>query len=260
MNDFDFMKRIFLYLTLFSALSIFCFSCQAPDGKKSIRAYYFPLDDLKEGLVYEYESVNNDSLQPLFWYYRSLFQEEGIFLTGTYYGHYPEVGLVPMQFVREEMISDGMLLADLYLYETDSSGKQQQVPVEKIVDTAFPFEVSEEGGVFLYKIKWTPPSDTLSTITLIKNQRYLRDTSINFQGKEHNAVLFEVKELMEHDHQEEGHLEQQFNGVEIYARNIGLFYYKKEIGDAFTLEYQLKERYPMERLEEMVRAAGSEGR
>lgn len=228
-------------------------ACQPSDGKKNIRAYYFPLDELKEGLVYEYESVGNDSLQSVYWYYRSLYQEEGVFLTGTNYGQYPGLGLVPMQFVREEMISDGMLLADLYLYETDSSGKQQQVPVEKIVDTAFPFEVSEDGGIFLYKVKWTPWSDSLSTITLIKNRRYLRDTSITFRGKTHQAVLFEVKELLEHNHQEEGYFEQQFNGVEVYAKNIGLFSYKKVIGDAFTLAYQLKARYPMEQLEAKVR-------
>lgn len=230
----------------FVGIFLFLYSCQSSDGKKDIKAYYFPLKSLQDGLVYEYEALGNDSLQPLYWHYQSLFQKEGVFLTGTYYSKIPGLGLRPQQVVREEMISNGMLLADLYLYESDSSGKQHQVPVEKIVDTAFPFEVSEDGGIFLYKIKWTPLSDTLSTITLIKNRRYLRDTSINFQGKTHKAILVEVKELMEHDHKEEGHFEQQFNGVEVYARDIGLFYYKKVIGNAFKLEYQLKNRYPME--------------
>lgn len=253
LNDYYFMNKLCFGLVWFAAFLFFFSSCELSDGKKNVRAYYFPLKSLEEGLVYEYESVSNDSLQPVYWYYRSLYKKEGVYLTGTYYGNYPGLGLVPMQFVREEMISNGMLLADLYLYETDSSGKQQQVPVEKIVDTAFPFEVSEDSGIFLYKIKWTPLSDTLSSITLIKNRRYLRDTSINFKGKNHPAILVEVKELLEHNHQEDGHFEQQFNGIEVYAKNIGLFYYKKNISKGFTLEYQLKERYPMEQLEAEIK-------
>lgn len=248
------MKKLFRQLLSFVLGVFLIYSCQPQAGKKNIRAFYFPLDELKDGLVYEYESAGPLPLAPVYWHYRSLFLPEGIFLTGTQYGEMPDLGLAPTQFVREEMISNGMLLADLYFYRTDSSGKQQQVPVEKIVDTAFPFEVSEDGGVFLYKIKWQSPEDSLNTVTLIKNRRYLRDTSIQFQGQTHQAILMEVKELAEQDHLEDGHFEQQFNGVEIYARNIGLFYYKKIISDEFLMEYRLKDRYPMERL---VRSEGA---
>ncbi len=235
--------RVFLYpVSLVSALLLLT-SCRE-GGPKDIRDYYFPLRQLEDGLVYEYRPLFPDSLTPVYWYYRSFLKEDGVFLTGTYY----EYGLIPLQLVREELVRNGMLLQDLYLYEADSTGSQRQARAEVLSGTAFPFEVSDSGGVFLYKVRWEPPSDSGAVITLIKNRRYLRDTSIRFDDKSYDAVVFDVREMLEYD--KDGVFEQAYEGREVYAKGLGLVYFQKEISKDIRWAYRLEARYPMSRLEE----------
>ncbi len=217
------------------------------EGKRDIRDYYFPLKRLQEGLVYEYRSVGQDSLTPNYWYYRSFVNDKGVFLTGAYY----EYDLAPLQFVREELVRNGMLLADMLIYETDSSGLQQQVAVTIEAGNVFPFEVSDSSGIFLYKVRWSPPSDSGAVFTLIKNRRFLGDTTVTIGGERYDCVAFQVRELFERE--AEGFFEKEFSGLELYAKGVGLVYYKKEITDNLTLEYQLADRYKMPTLEEKLR-------
>lgn len=217
--------------------------CQ-DSAKKDIRDYYFPLKALEEGLVYEYEPVKMDSLTPTYWYYRSFISEESIFLTGTYY----EYELIPLQYVREELVKNGMLLADIRLFEKIDSVRQQPVKVDILSGSVFPFEVSDSSGVFLYKIQWRPLADTTALITLIKNRHYAGDTLLTIAGKKHKALRFEVKELLSYD--KDGVLEQQYSSTELYAKGLGLVYFDKKITDELQWAYQLKARYPMTELEE----------
>ena len=236
-------NRCLTYLLLLGG--VFLIACSGNDRTKDIRAYYFPLDDLKEGLVYEYQPLNNDSLTPIYWYYRSHRIEDSTYLTGTYY----EFDLIPFQIITEELLPKGMWLNKLFIYETDSLGKQEQIEAEVLAGTSFPFEVRDSGGIFLYKVSWTAPSNPFATTTLIKNRRYVGETTYSINGEEYPCVVFEVKELFELDDKKEGYFEQAFNGVEVYAKNIGLVYYRKGIDDAVMLEYGLRDRYEMSVLE-----------
>lgn len=259
-------RRPILFLLLLAVL----WGCRS-DGTRDIRSYYFPLQDLEEGVVYEYRSVNNDSLTPKYWYYRSFIGENGVFLTSTYY----EYDLIPLQFSREEMVRNGMIQDTLYLLEynfseaaidsvlegaertsilvhrPDSSGQIARVNVDILSGTLFPFEVRPEGGVFLYKVRWRPASQPEAIVTLGKTRHYAGDTTFTFQGREYDCVRFEVDELFQQD--QEGVLEQEYSGVEWYAKNLGLVYYRKNITEDFVIEYQLHDRYPMEKLEEQFR-------
>ena len=107
--------------------------------------------------------------------------------------------------------------------------------------------MSDSSGVFLYKIRWEPPQDSGAVITLIKNRRYLKDTVVNVLGEEREAVVFDVQELLEYD--QNGVFEQRYGGQEVYARGIGLVYYKKSVGDQMRWDYALHRRYPMTELE-----------
>lgn len=217
------------------------------DGTRDIRDYYFPLKKLKDGQVYEYRAIQPDSLTPQYWYYRSLQQDGRVLLTATMY----EADFIPRQLVTEELVNNGMLLDDLYIYYTDSMGLQQPYDVHITAGNVFPFQVSLPSGVFLYNIHWDDPFKGTST-TLIKNRRYLGDTTlvhgaINYS----NCIAFGVKELVEVE--SEGVLAKEFEGVEIYAKGVGLVYFKKIINAQLTLEYILADRYPMSQLEEMER-------
>jgi len=241
--------KILISAIFFLAIgSVAFWGCQNGNHAKNIREYYFPLRQLQDGLVYEYEAVNNDSLAPNYWYYRSFVQEDGIFFTGTYYD---AADLTPLQFVREEMVSNGMRLVDLYLYEPDTTGKAERTDAEIIADSVFPFEVRDSGGVFVYHVKWTSPGEPATSTALIKNRRYVGDTTFTFQGKRYDCAVFEVRELLEQE--QEGFFEQEFSTVEWYAEGLGLVYYRKEITTDLILEYRLADRYPMAQLEALFR-------
>lgn len=238
------MQRIILFLV---AAALLTGTACNRDGKKDLRNFYFPLKQLEEGMVYAYESVRNDTLRDTtYWYYRSILGDTAIFLTGTYYAQLPS----PQQFVREEMVRNGMLTSEVFLYTTDSLGKQQPVPVEIISGSAFPFEVSDSGsGVFLYKIRFAFPANPYDTITLIKNRRYLSDTTFTFQNETNKAVVFEVKELLESGNHQQGYVEPRYGGKEIYAKGIGLVYTEKRISENYVIANRLLFRCSMAELE-----------
>lgn len=217
------------------------------NGKRNIRKFYFPIAELNEGLVYEYQSINNDSFPPVYWYYRNAKKENDLFLIGTSYS--PR--LEPQQLVTEIVLNNGMLTENLFLFYPDTLGKNKQITVNIESGSAFPFLVEENGGIFLYKVSWVDPEDSQVSTTLIKNRRFLGDTTYVYQGQTYDAVIFSVKELIEQ--RAEGSLEIEYNGQEIYAKDLGLVHYKKEIQGGLAQEYQLVKTYSMKTLEEKFR-------
>lgn len=240
------IKRLSFWLLLLAPLPFWLLTC-AEDDRINIRDYYFPVEQLEEGLVYEYRPVKNDSIGPSYWYYKTVKTDTALYFTGNFY----EADFIVRQFFRAEIVQNGCLMQDYFLYSTDSLGQQIRFPAEIQAANAFPFAVRDSGGIFLSKLHWTFQDEPLQTTTLIRNRRYIGNDKYSFQGKEVHCVAFEVKELI--DDFKEGHLEKQFSGLELYAAGIGLVYYKKEIGDNFVLEYELVDRYPMEKLEEQFR-------
>ena len=207
------------------------------------RDFYYPLAELAEGQVYEYRSAGDELDPPFYWYYRTLEQGDSTFLTGMYYDHQFQ----PFQFLREEAVSNGMLLADFYLYETDSTGKQRKVPVQIAEGNVFPFGPPDPHKVLLYSISWQNTVDSTATTHLIRNRQYLGDTTITYRDQTYDAVRFYVRELV--DIEKDGHAEHEFDGLEIYARGLGLVYFRKNITDDFKTEYRLVDRFPMTELE-----------
>ncbi len=235
--------RLSITRILLLMLPFWLASCSTEDAYLDIREYYFPAEDLAEGLVYEYRAVNNDSIGPSYWFYKSLPTDSALYLTGTFY----EADLVVRQFFRAEIVHNGCLMQDYFLYSTDSTGQQIRYDAEVQASNAFPFAVRDSGGIFLSKLLWTFQQEPLRTTTLIRNRRYIGKSSYSYQGEEKDCVTFEVKELI--DDYDEGHLEKQYAGRELYAKGIGLVYYIKEISTDFVLEYELADIYPMKRLE-----------
>jgi hypothetical protein len=238
------MKRLATYSVVLLSVWVGLTSCQNR-SQRDIRDFYYPLRSLQNGLVYEYRSPAIDSLTPAYWYHRSLIQDEGVYLTSTYYEH----ELEPLQLVKEEVVSNGMLVKDAFLYEAgDSSGRQPRIDLEVLQGAAFPFVVSDSSGVFLYKVRWSPPQDSGATYTVIKNRRYMGDTLVNVLGEEREAVVFQLKELLAYD--KNGVFEKQYGGQEIYAEGLGLVYYSKTVDDRMSWDYALVGRYPMDTLEQ----------
>ncbi|MFZ2897259.1 MAG: hypothetical protein WA004_01480 [Saprospiraceae bacterium] len=233
-------KRFFLGAALMVAAF---FGCKT----ETLEDYYFPLDELREGLVYEYRSAGDTLDPPFYWFYKTIEQEGVTYLTGMYY----DANFTPFQFVREERVDNGMLMTDYYLYETDSTGKQIQVPVNIEAGNAFSFGKPNPKTVLFSKISFTSPSAPGMINTLVKNRQYVSDTTYVFGGQTYDALVFYVRELI--DIEDQGHTEHEYDGTEIYAKGLGLVYFRKNVSEAFVTEYRLVDRYGMEGLEEKVR-------
>jgi len=221
------------------------------DDGRYIEPYYFPIDDLKDGLVYEYRHPQFDSVPPFYNYYRIIKKRDTTserrkvitYLVGMQYNYKFE----PQQLTVEERISNGMLLTKSIVYQSDSTGKQQSMPMEIEVGSVFPFEVRDSGGVFVYNVKWHDAVDTSKFTRLIRNRSYGGATDYTFNEKNYDAIQLNVAEKVES--YDEGFVEHSFGGYEVYAKDIGLVYYKKNVTPDLILEYELKERYPMSILE-----------
>ena len=213
-------------------------SCAAD---RELRPYYFPFKDLTEGLVYEYQPIGDTLSPPFYTYYRTLYQDDKTFLTAMFYDYQYQ----PFQFVSERMVNSGALLERMYLYENDTLQRQTQVPVEVLANNTFPFKLSRDapGGILLMQMRWQPPSQPGSTITLTRNRQYARDTTWTYRGETYDAI--QLRTVEEIDQEIDGHLTQEYAGEEIYAEGLGLVYYIKRVSADFILEYRLTDRYPM---------------
>ncbi len=242
------MKKSPLFLAGFFII-ILITACSPDDGRSDIRDFYFPLKSLTEGLVYEYQPVGTDTSAPVYWYYQSFLQPDSNFFTGTYY----EQDLIPLQLTREEVVSNGMLLEDINLYLRDTFGQQTRIQGEILSGSVFPFMVEENGGIFLYKVRFDFPNAENYSTTVIKNRYYVGDTTYTLSGNTYPAVVFEVKELIEHGNEEAGYAEPELEGTEIYAKGIGLVYYDKGPKEGERIAYELQDRYPMADLKAKLR-------
>lgn len=238
-------KRYTVFIFGCLSLAVFLFACANKDknGFKNIEDYYFPLSDLQDGRVYEYQPVHEESDPPVYWYYRSVLKDGSAYLVGMSYNPSFE----PDQFVREERVGNGMLLNDFYVYETDAEGKSQPIKAEIDAANVFPFEVKPVSSALLSSLHWRQLGDT-SSITLLRNRQYDSDTTVVFDGKNVPAVKFNTREMV--DQEVEGHLELEFGGIEVYAKKLGLVYFKKDVSGQRRIEYQLKAVYSMVEFEQ----------
>ena len=241
------MNRFFRDSCLLLLISMAFFACNTENNTRNIKDYYFPIDQLETGMVYEYHPVNVDTFPIEYWYYRTQKTDSATYFTANYY----DQQFVVRQFSNEEVVENGTLLHSHFLYEFDSTGLQRQIPSKILSPSSFPFEVRDSGGIFLMKVKWIYQEEPPITTTLIRNRKYAGSTKYTYGGKEYDCVVFELKELV--DNFDNGHLEREFKGMEIYAKGLGLVYYKKEIDTNFVLEYALKDTFSMQELESRYR-------
>ena len=230
-----------LHFGLFFAL--FAIGC---GDSIDLEPYYFPAAELEEGLVYEYRSPDPvDSLIPPFYrYFRTVRTDSALYLASQDYDPYFQ----PSVFAHERLVPSGVLLEKMFLYETDTAGITQRVNAQILHENVFPFRTSrEQPGVLVWEARWNPPAEVPTTMTLLRNRQYLRDTVVQVDGQPTDAVVFNVIERI--DQEQVGHFEQEYRGIEVYAEGVGLVYYRKDISDDFKVEYALAERYPMAELE-----------
>ena len=233
-------------------ICFFIFFACSGDGKRDIRDYYFPVDDLRSGKVYEYDLAKGDSSSPEYWYYRAFRRDSGLFLAGTYYDDHFRIG----QIVRQKIVDNGVQVRDYFLYESDyETGKQVQTNAVIESPDMFPFRVRDSSGVFLFRLRYHPAADSSTTIYIIRNRIFLGDgPPFIFQGEEYPCIRFGLREVI--GNEKEGVAEIEGRGEEWYAKDLGLVYYRKSFGKKkqVSFEYRLKDIFPMSELEKRAAA------
>lgn len=238
----NFIKNLFL----FGAIALFFTSCEE---RTNIKDYYFPIKKLEKGMVYEYRSSGDIPMPTIYWYYYQSREGRQKFLNGVY----AEADFIPRQIVKEEFIKTGVLLSEVTLNMPDTTGKMYLNKGEVLAGNVFPYSVIDDGGIFLYKVKFDFPDDGGNSATLIKNRQYAGDSTIVHNDVMYDCVKFDVKELVEYGNDEEGYTEPPFSGVEYYAKSIGLVHYKKQTEEGTFMEYTLHKRYPLEEADMFLR-------
>ncbi|MBX2892710.1 MAG: hypothetical protein KF734_17405 [Saprospiraceae bacterium] len=223
------------------------------DGKRDIRDYYFPVEELRRGQVYEYDLAQGDSSSPEYWYYRTFQRDSGLFLAGTYYDSRFQIG----QIIREKIVNEGVLAREYSLYDPDfETGKQIQTNAVIESPDLFPFRVKDSTGVSVFSLHYQPAADPSTTIYLTRQRIFLGDApAFEMHGMVYPCVRFGLVESI--GTRKVGDAAINGRGEEWYAKGLGLVYYRKTFGskeNRVTFEYRLKDVFPMSELEKKAEA------
>lgn len=244
------LRRLTVLLAALCLLS----GCQQ-DDPSDIRDYYFPVRRLTEGQVYEYTPDGTTPGPPEYVYLLGQLGDTAAYLAVNYYT--PDFR--PRQFSRERLFNNGMVLEDMRVYEPDSSGRLQTVPVDIQSGNIFPFQLDRQQPtppIYLYKVRFRLPSQpNEATTTVILNRQFAADTTIGVLGDTYDAVRFDLSGVVEIRDTVDGNIEPAFSGWEIYARDLGLAAYQRVIGGD-TLRYRLTDRFSMAEFVQRAEAAG----
>lgn len=235
------MFRLFIILAWFISFLNAC-----SDGKRDIRDYYFPVEYLKDGLVYAYSAEEGDTSERRYWYYRAFERDSGLFMASTQYDWNFEI----VQMLREKILNSGSRARNSFLYEMDTAtGIARPIPTLIESPDIFPFRVTDSLGVFLFSLKYHPPFDTTATLYVIRNRRYLGEgPDFEFAGKTYPTIRFGLREAV--GNEKEGASEIAGTGEEWYAKGLGLVYYEKSFAEGkIRYVFRLKETFPMTELE-----------
>jgi hypothetical protein len=221
-------------------------SCKKISSEKDISEYYFPLSHEGETIISKYNTikVGRDTHQ-MTWHY-NLKGADTLMATG-----YDQNGQI-LQQRTEQIIPNGIELKALTAFIPDSTGYFHRTEAGIIYDDVFPFEVKQQGGVFLYKIELPDPVQDGVVRTITRNRRYLQDTTVIFQGEVIDGVIFDYKESIEDIR--EGRLTLDFYGQETYLKGVGLFErirnYEESLFDIVRLKTISREGAKAQREEE----------
>ncbi len=199
--------------------------CQ-PEFPKEIKQFYYPVDQLDEGLVYHYKSTTNDmKALDQYWFFKGNNLKNNSQFTGRYYNHHKQM----LQYFSQNINKSGALLDEYQLYTTDSNS--EVIPVDILYNNVFPFEIKDTSAVYLYKLQYTSSADS-SITTIIRNRRYSGQLDWEYRGLSYPAVQMALLEQIQND--KNGVITIDLKGYEIYAKGIGLVYTERFTQDGST--------------------------
>jgi hypothetical protein len=195
-------------------------------GESDIRDYYFPVRELTDGLIYAYENTGTLSDEPFeYWYYLGVDLDTALYLSATRYAD----GTTPEQVARERISNTGVRLEDLTLFIPDSSGRRQRVDTYIRYDRIFPFYLND-GRAVGYRLTFSPPGAQGVTNVVSLDRVYRSDTVLTVLDERVEAIVFDLYGEVSQRNVELGDIIPTFSGYEIYARDLGLVEYRRNLG------------------------------
>ena len=212
-------------------LSLILFSCEKNEDR--IQDYFIPIIT-DEGISKTYTYVSPIDSQKLTWVYEKSEEENRVH--GSLY-------LNDESLVKEiEMIwtEEDVQMHSASLVEYDSLGNPSRSPYSFDSRSLFPLSKEKMQSILYYSDRYQSRIQSDLITSNIKNRQYSSDTIVKFKGKEYPAKLFTVLETVDVEKVNDGHWDTNFQGIEVYAKGIGLVYYKKNI-EGNPKEFKLEE-------------------
>jgi hypothetical protein len=218
-------------------MAIFLTACKKTDDHPGdLSGYYLPANNLPAGgMIYTYANILDTSADPEVWQH-SLTSLDHI--TSINYDYRQQV----VQKQYERIAYNGVVLDSLFLFFPDSSGSVTKISVRILAPNKFPFDAVDSSKVWLTKLEWWQPGDSLHVV-LERRRRFMGPTTWMSDGKSIPAVRFRTEDIFETE--DAGWTTSAWNGEEIYAKGIGLVHYTRNISDNMHLEFELESRTPV---------------
>ena len=212
----------------------------------NIRGYYLPDD--AAGKLYIYALIRPDTANPaatanpdqpltMTWGYERTTQPKG-WLSTRY-----DAAMNAEQVIREEDVANGMIATHYTLVRPDSSGAAHTVAAHIAQNVLFPFEVRDNGGIFVFSLSFPNPTDPAEAFTVTHNRHFSGFRAFTLFGTNYpDCVEMLTKSKVVADSKTQGGFDNEFITTDIYARGIGLIYTRRELEGGIVTEYGLKER------------------
>lgn len=222
----------------FAILSLGIISCQINLDQTKWKEYYFPTDEMEDGLVYIYEVVSQDSIYEDIWFYKSILEDTASYFTAQQYDQ--DFNVTRFQLYR--LTDWGAELERDIAYTTDSMGLAVPHESEVLEVQSFKFGDDKVKASFLSAIRYENIEDS-GTFLQRSTREYLRDTSFMYNDKVYPAILIGVKESTEYDKSERSDVT---HTVEMYAQDFGLVHFVKNNPKKLELNHTLDTIYEMQ--------------
>ncbi|BDS14376.1 hypothetical protein [Aureispira anguillae] len=217
-----------------------------------IKDFYFPLETLTKGKVYEYVVVHEEEVYlSHYWHLKS---EQGT--NGEQYLIWKRYGpnFEQNQYIKEWIIKDGVITQEYkFLIQDSTTQAVQEYSNEVSQNVVFPFSASLD-SVMAYRFvcEMKLPPDFL-TVKLIRDRKFNQFIRYTYQEKEVDAITFTSMDLYDIENRKEGGFWKQKRAVvEVYAKGLGLVYTEEKIaGEESTEVTRLSNIYSVEEFEKL---------
>ena len=223
-------------------LSLTLLSCDDTPGNHKGKVdngmdYYFPVDDLKEPKVYHYIPSNKN--QPdLFWLISTKSSEGEEFLITDAYSIDSKGSVTHVEWLKERITLLSAYVEDYTMIYYGYQGSE--IPMRSHIKSDVVFEsLLEEDYGFI----WSYTMSVANTEGVKEQMQRTRTYSgnaveVDFQNEKIESLVFRDKYLINRTKYDELVETTVYNQYSYYAKNIGLIYYKRTVGE-YTFEYQL---------------------